>query len=66
MALVPRYLVAQELAEGKLVVPWQHSMRSSGAHFLAFAEHAAEVPKVRALVDWVGAELAPQDHEITE
>ncbi|CAM3618122.1 LysR family transcriptional regulator [Pseudomonas wadenswilerensis] len=57
VALVPRYLVAQELAEGKLIVPWQHSMRSNGAHFLAFSEHAAEVPKVRALVDWIRAEL---------
>jgi len=66
VALVPRYLVAQELAEGKLIVPWQHSMRSNGAHFLAFAEHAAEVPKVRALVDWIAAELAPADHELTE
>ncbi|PJY98210.1 LysR family transcriptional regulator [Pseudomonas donghuensis] len=61
VALVPRYLVAQELAEGKLVVPWQHSMRSNGAHFLAFSEHAAEVPKVRALVDWIRGELAGQD-----
>ncbi|MCP3748432.1 LysR family transcriptional regulator [Pseudomonas sp. SBB6] len=61
VALVPRYLVAQELAEGKLIVPWQYSMRSNGAHFLAFSEHAAEVPKVRALVDWIRAELAGQD-----
>ncbi|KDN99728.1 LysR family transcriptional regulator [Pseudomonas donghuensis] len=61
VALVPRYLVAQELAEGKLIVPWQYSMRSNGAHFLAFSEHAAEVPKVRALVDWIRGELAGQD-----
>ncbi|QBF24273.1 LysR family transcriptional regulator [Pseudomonas tructae] len=61
VALVPRYLVVEELAEGKLIVPWPHSMRSKGAHFLAFSEHAAEVPKVRALVDWIRAELDGQD-----
>jgi len=58
VALVPRYLVAQELAEGKLVMPWQYAMQSSGAYFLAFAEHAAEVPKVRSLVEWIREQVA--------
>lgn len=53
VALVPRYLVARELAEGSLVMAWDHAMKSSGAHYLAYAEHAAEVPKVRALVEWI-------------
>lgn len=57
VALVPRYLVAKELTEGSLVMPWNHAMRSTGAHYLAYAEHAAEVPKVRALVDWIGEQL---------
>lgn len=57
VALVPRYLAARELSEGSLVVAWDHAMTSHGAHYLAFAEHAAEVPKVRALVEWVKAQL---------
>ncbi|MNP29092.1 Glycine cleavage system transcriptional activator [compost metagenome] len=57
VALVPRYLVAKELAEGSLVIPWNHAMRSAGAHYLAYAEHAAEVPKVRALVEWIREQL---------
>ncbi|ANY90644.1 MULTISPECIES: LysR family transcriptional regulator [Pseudomonas] len=57
VALVPRYLVAKELAEGSLVMAWNHAMKSNGAHYLAFAEHAAEVPKVRALVEWVREQL---------
>lgn len=57
VALVPRYLVARELAEGSLVVAWNHAMPSAGKHYLAYAEHAAEVPKVRALVEWVGEQL---------
>lgn len=57
VALVPRYLAAKELADGSLVVPWNHAMRSAGAHYLAYAEHAAEVPKVRALVEWIHEQL---------
>jgi LysR family transcriptional regulator, glycine cleavage system transcriptional activator len=57
VALVPRYLVARELAEGSLVLAWDHAMRSNGAHYLAYAEHAAEVPKVRALVEWIREQL---------
>lgn len=57
VALVPRYLVESHLAAGKLVMPWPHSMRSNGAHYVAFAEHAAEVPKVRALVEWIQAQI---------
>ncbi|MGF6391775.1 LysR family transcriptional regulator [Pseudomonas plecoglossicida] len=57
VALVPRYLVARELSEGSLVIPWNHAMNSTGAHYLAYAEHAAEVPKVRALVGWIREQL---------
>ncbi|UVJ46236.1 transcriptional regulator GcvA [Pseudomonas sp. LS1212] len=53
IALIPRYLVAEELAEGKLVIPWDHPMASEGAHFIAHAEHSAEVPKVKAFVEWI-------------
>jgi len=57
--LVPRYLVAKELSEGSLVIAWNHTMKSAGAHYLAHAEHAAEVPKVRALVEWIHEQLQP-------
>ncbi|MFJ4344852.1 LysR family transcriptional regulator [Pseudomonas sp. NPDC089401] len=57
VALVPRYLVAKELAEGSLVIAWDHAMHSGGKHYMAYAEHAAEVPKVRALVEWIREQL---------
>ena len=47
VALLPRFLVEEELAEGKLVIPWQHAMPSQDAYYLAYPEHSAEVPKVR-------------------
>ncbi len=57
VALVPRFLVEDELSEGKLVIPWDHPMPSAGAHFLAYAEHAAEVPKIRSFVKWIEGQL---------
>ncbi|CAI8779678.1 LysR family transcriptional regulator [Pseudomonas soli] len=62
VALVPSYLVAKELAEGSLVLAWDHAMKSNGAHYLAYAEHAAEVPKVRALVEWVAEQIQRREH----
>ena len=59
VALVPQYLVAKELAEGSLVIAWNHAMPSAGKHYLAYAEHAAEAPKVRALVEWIRQQLQP-------
>ncbi len=57
VALIPRYLVAEELSEGKLLIPVDHPMPSSGAHFIAHAEQAAEVPKVKAFVEWILARI---------
>nr|BAC65316.1 regulatory protein [Pseudomonas fluorescens] len=53
VALVPRYLVAEELEEGKLMIAWGHSMPSGGSHFLAHPEHAGQVPKIRKFIEWI-------------
>ncbi|SDG30958.1 DNA-binding transcriptional regulator, LysR family [Pseudomonas benzenivorans] len=58
VALVPRFLVEEELTEGKLVIPWDHPVTSAGSHFLAYAEHAAEVPKIRSFVKWIEQQAA--------
>ena len=51
--LLPRFLVEEELADGKLVIPWKHAMPSTDAYYLAYPEHSAEVPKVRDFVKWM-------------
>lgn len=53
VALVPRFLVKEELAENKLMVAWNHPMRTTGAYYMAYAEHAIEVPKINSLVKWI-------------
>ncbi|MNP11646.1 Glycine cleavage system transcriptional activator [compost metagenome] len=62
VALVPRFLVEDELAEAKLVIPWKHHKPSQGAHFSAYAEQSLDLPKVRSFVDWVLAKARGIDH----
>ncbi|WP_263142657.1 LysR substrate-binding domain-containing protein [Pseudomonas sp. RIT-PI-AD] len=57
VALVPRFLAEEELREGKLVIPWDYPLASAGAYFMAYAEHAVEVPKIRHFVQWVTSRL---------
>ncbi|MNO06561.1 DNA-binding transcriptional activator GcvA [compost metagenome] len=59
VALLPRFLVEEELAEGKLAIAWEHALESRSAYYLAYPEHAAAVPKVRALVEWIAERIAP-------
>ncbi|WCE05344.1 LysR substrate-binding domain-containing protein [Pseudoxanthomonas sp. JBR18] len=58
VALVPRFMVADELRQGTLVIPWAHARPGSGAYYLAHAEHTGELPKVRAFVEWIRTRAA--------
>ena len=53
IALVPQFLVGQELDRGDLVMAWPHAHPGPGRYFVAYAEHMADTPKVRALTEWV-------------
>jgi DNA-binding transcriptional LysR family regulator len=53
IALVPRFLVEDELAEAKLVIPWEHHKTSEGSHFIAYAEQSIDIPKVSSFVAWI-------------
>ena len=53
VALVPRFLVQEEIDEGKLVVPWPFSLKSRDAYYMAYPEHMADLYKVRAFIDWI-------------
>ena len=57
VALLPRFLVEEELADGKLVIAWQHLMPSRDSYYLAYPEHSAGVPKVREFVSWMMEQL---------
>lgn len=53
IALAPRMLVERELHEGRLVIPWSYVSPSDGAYYVAYAEHAAQEPKIKHFVAWI-------------
>ena len=53
IAMVPQFLVQHELDRGELVLAWAHTNPGPGRYFVAYAEHMADTPKVRALTEWV-------------
>ncbi|MBB3230748.1 LysR family transcriptional regulator [Halomonas stenophila] len=53
VALVPHFLVAEELAAGQLTIPWAFSLTSRDAYYLAYPEYKGEVAKVKGFIDWI-------------
>ena len=53
VALVPKFLAQEELDEGKLVIPWQFSLKSKDAYYMAYPEHMTELHKVRVFIEWI-------------
>ncbi len=53
VALVPRFLVQEELEENKLLIPFDFELHSQDAYYMAYQEHLADVPKVKAFIDWI-------------
>jgi DNA-binding transcriptional LysR family regulator len=53
LALVPDFLVQEELAEGKLVIPWDAPMAGKGGYYMAIPEYKFELQKVRDFCQWV-------------
>jgi LysR family glycine cleavage system transcriptional activator len=51
--LVPRFLIADELASGQLRILFPQSLVSSGAYYLVYPEAKAETPLVRSFRDWI-------------
>lgn len=59
VALVPRMFVEEELREGKLVIPWSHSMVSpENAYYIAVPENARHAAKVTGFIDWIQSRVA--------
>lgn len=55
VALVPRFLVEEELEDRKLMIPWPFILSSTdSAYYMAYAETQANVEKVRDFLCWIG------------
>jgi LysR family glycine cleavage system transcriptional activator len=55
--LTPAYY-RQELADGRLIQPFDEVMEEPSAYWLAYPESRRNVPKIKAFRDWIVAEAA--------
>ena len=53
VALVPSFLILDELEQGRLVTAWAYTQGAERSYYLSYAEHTAGVPKIQALAQWV-------------
>jgi len=53
VALLPRFLVRDELANGRLVVAAGHELKTSSAYWLVYPESKAQLPAVGQFRDWL-------------
>jgi LysR family glycine cleavage system transcriptional activator len=58
IAMVPRFMIAQELAAGSLVIPFDHAMASAESYYLVYAERKLSLPAVTAFRHWLLAQAA--------
>jgi LysR family glycine cleavage system transcriptional activator len=56
-ALIPHFLIAEELASGRLKILFPQSLVSGGAYYLVYPEHKAETPLLRSFRDWILDEI---------
>lgn len=53
VALIPPFLIQEELASGRLVVAWPHAQASDRAYYLIVPERKADDPAVLAFRRWL-------------
>lgn len=60
VALMPRFMVAKELAGGRLVVPFDMPLDTGASYVLAYPKEAADQPALRAFRHWLLQEVATE------
>ncbi|MBR0651226.1 LysR family transcriptional regulator [Roseomonas terrae] len=53
IALMPRFMVEDELARGRLTVPFDRALDMGEAYVLAYPEASADMPALRAFRNWL-------------
>ena len=59
LAIVPRFLVEEELRSGSLVIPIDRPVTGRDGYYLVYPEEKANLPTVIAFRDWLLGECAP-------
>ena len=58
VALLPTYLIAEDLAAGRLVPVWGGAVRAAGSYWLVWPKGVPSRPALRAFRDWIAGEAA--------
>jgi LysR family glycine cleavage system transcriptional activator len=58
VALGRSVLVADDLAAGRLVKPFDLQLPTQSAYYVVYSENAGDRPKIRAFREWLHAEVA--------
>jgi LysR family glycine cleavage system transcriptional activator len=58
IGLLARFFVAEEIASGRLVVPFDTMVRSEESYFLAYPDGARDFPALRAFREWLLRQVA--------
>jgi LysR family glycine cleavage system transcriptional activator len=58
VAVLPEFLVADELASGRLVRPYDATFRNEGAYYIVHAPGAGRTRKIRLVKEWLLEEAA--------
>lgn len=66
VALIPPFLIRQELDNGQLVIACPHSFESSHAYHLVIPERKAESATLQAFRDWILAEAQAYGQQTAE
>ena len=59
VAIMPRFLIEEELASGELAIPFDQPVRSTQAYYFVYPEEKQELPALRAFRDWLLAQVGP-------
>lgn len=61
VALMPDYLVEQDLATGRLVAPFGPAIEAQGAYYLVWPRSKSRDPALRLFRDWLATQAQPED-----
>ena len=64
VAILTRALFSAELADGRLIQPFDIVGNDGNAYWLVYPEARRNVPKIRAFRDWLLAEIAASDRRL--
>jgi len=63
LALLPQFLIQEELASGRLVVAIDRPVTSEYAYYLVYPERKADILRVAVFRDWLLGQCATQGRE---